>query len=120
MQKLTIENAPNLLGVGETYRLGYNAANCGEVFLCFDRIEAQDDQILGTVKHLFGYWGFDERELLDCVANDDVHYRAYEFDNDYCSGSGAEPLWILEDGESCEDIRDDKVDYGDEEEDDWG
>ena len=33
--------------------------------------------------------------------------------------SGAEPLWILAEGETCEDIREDDVDYGDDEEDGW-
>ena len=65
---------------------------------------------------LFGHWGFTMDELMDCIASDDNHYRAYAFDGKYCSGSGAEPLWILDDGETCEDIRESDVDYGDDEE----
>lgn len=144
MISLTVENARELLEPGEVYRLGYNCMNCGELFFCFDRIDQcpeaiakleriEDEYKNNPKKHhspgllatmrknlsggrLFGYWGFTMDELMDCVASDDNHYRAYAFDGKYCSGSGAEPLWILDDGETCEDIRESDVDYGDDDE----
>jgi hypothetical protein len=146
MTPLTIENAKTL-EPGEVYRVGYNCMNCGEMFFCFDRIDKCPDALadlkrieheyehnpqehhsptmLATIRHnlncdrLFGYWGFTMDELMDCTAAGDDHYRAYVYDGKFCSGSGAEPLWILEDGEKCEDIREDDVDYGDDEEEEW-
>ena len=51
MISLTVENARELLEAGETYRLGYNCANCGEMFLCFDRI-AQCPQSLEDLERI--------------------------------------------------------------------
>tara|TARA_R100001015_G_C4553681_1_gene114985 strand:- start:48 stop:464 length:417 start_codon:yes stop_codon:yes gene_type:complete len=132
MKLLTVEDAPKLLEPGEVYRLGYNHVNSGEMFFCFDRIdkcphsiadferielehenspEEDHNQLnLSVIKQsltcdrLFGYWGFTMEELEDCVAAGDDHYRAYAYADKYCSGSGAEPMWILEHGESCDDI----------------
>ena len=148
MISLTVENARELLEAGEVYRLGYNCANRGEMFLCFDRI-AQCPQSLENLERiedeyrknpngrysleslelsrehlagdkLFGFFGFTMEELLDAVGTNHHGYCAYEFDGKFCSGSGAEPLWILEDGETCEDIREDDVDYGPfDDEDEW-
>ena len=57
------------------------------------------------------------QEAIDKVGHGEKPTRiAYETDSSakqiydgceqsyFCSGSGAEPLWILEDGETCEDI----------------
>ena len=147
MISLTVENAREHLEAGEIYRLGYNCANRGEIFLCFDRI-AQCPQSLEDLERieyeyknnpqehhsleslelsrehlandkLFGFWGFTMDELMDAVGTNHNGYCAYEFDGKFCSGSGAEPLWILAEGETCEDIREDDVDYGDDEEDGW-
>ena len=150
MISLTVENARELLEAGEVYRLGYNCANRGEMFLCFDRIGQcpQSLEDLERIEHeyknnpqehhspvmlaqfrkdlagdkLFGFWGFTMDELTDAVGNNHNGYCAYEFDGKFCSGSGAEPLWILEDGETCEDIREDDVDYNSgpfDDEDEW-
>jgi len=136
MISLTVENARELLEAGEVYRLGYNCANRGEMFLCFDRI-GQCPQSLENLERiedeyrknpngrysleslelsrehlannkLFGFFGFTMEELLDAVGNNHNGYCAYEFDGKFCSGSGAEPLWILAEGETCEDIREDE------------
>ena len=136
MISLTVENARELLEAGEVYRLGYNCANRGEMFLCFDRI-AQCPQSLENLERiedeyrknpngrysleslelsrehlannkLFVFFGFTMEELLDAVGNNHNGYCAYEFDGKFCSGSGAEPLWILAEGETCEDIREDE------------
>ena len=132
MKLLTVKDAPKLLEPGEVYRLGYNCVNSGEMFFCFDRIDKCPHSIadferieleyenspeedynqvnLSVIKEnltcdrLFGYWGFTMDELEDCVAAGDDHYRAYAYAGKYCSGSGAEPMWILEHGESCDDI----------------
>ena len=134
MKLLTVKDAPKLLEPGEVYRLGYNCVNSGEMFFCFDRIDKCPKSLadLEYIKsesyceenpeknhsasdllffeqnlacdRLFGYWGFTMEELEDCVAAGDDHYRAYAYAGKYCSGSGAEPMWILEHGESCDDI----------------
>ena len=51
MISLTVENARELLEAGEVYRLGYNCANRGEMFLCFDRI-AQCPQSMENLKRI--------------------------------------------------------------------
>jgi hypothetical protein len=66
---------------------------------------------------LWGWQGSSMGEAIDKVGYGEKPTRiAYEIDSSskqihdgceqsyFCSGSGAEPLWILEDGETCEDI----------------
>ena len=100
MISLTVENARELLEAGEVYRLGYNCANCGEMFLCFDRI-AQCPQSLKDLERI-------EDEYKN---NPQEHHSPVML-----------AQWILEDGETCEDIREDDVDYNSgpfDDEDEW-
>ena len=50
--------------------------------------------------------GFGEKPTRIAYESDSVSKQIYDGCDDsyFCSGSGAEPLWILEDGETCEDI----------------
>ena len=100
MRQITSENARAILEEGELYRVGWNCTNKGEMFFVFDSFE-----ILRGREWMNGWQGWTAGEAVDGVGYDrPAGPLAYLFEGRFCSGSGAEPVWILEDGESCEDI----------------
>lgn len=92
MKLLTQAAAAAELETGDRYRLGYNRFNAGELIVTHGAIESPTDANPFTGEILTGHTQFGEGQY------------AYEFAGVYCSGSGAEQLWILESGETCEDI----------------
>ena len=93
MQKLTVEDAVEILESGELYRVGWNLFNQGEMFFVLRKL------------WLFGWQGFSAQEAIDGVGYDRPQGKlGYQNEGNFCSGSGAEPMWILEDGETCYDI----------------
>lgn len=88
------------LEFGKTYRLGYNCMNCGEIM--WKHAGWKDVPGIGgkLEKRPLGYIGLQGPDSL----GDELCDAIYEFQGDIVSGSGAEPLWILEDGETCKDI----------------
>ena len=101
MRQITSENARAILEEGELYRVGWNCTNKGEMFFVFDSFE-----ILRGREWLNGWQGWTANEAVDGVGYEPpplgrlpIYLRGR-----FCSGSGAEPVWILDDGESCEDI----------------
>ena len=104
MKLLTIEEARSLLEPGEIYKFGYNHGfNCGEFFGLFDRIETiKEERPSGIHKSqkIFGAIFYNENEIPAHMTKF-PDYFLYEFEGNFCSGSGAEPVWLLEHHESC-------------------
>ena len=93
MKLLTVKAAPELLKSGEEYRIGWNHGfNCGEQSFVFHSIEQLEDGLGRLTFYIF------------CDYDGEKGKIAYEFEGNFCSGSGAEPVHLLEPGESCEDI----------------
>tara|TARA_R110000782_G_scaffold83359_1_gene163381 strand:+ start:270 stop:857 length:588 start_codon:yes stop_codon:yes gene_type:complete len=134
MQKLTVEDAVEILESGELYRVGWNLFNQGEMFFVFGGVQQSEYDLgqasvyehllsIGTITEgpksslitnqienlrklwLFGWQGFSAQEAIDGVGYDRPQGKlGYQNEGNFCSGSGAEPMWILEDGETCYDI----------------
>jgi len=134
MQILSVDNAIEILESGELYRVGWNLFNQGEMFFVFGSVLQSDYDLgqasvyehllsIGTIKEgpksslitnqieglrklwLFGWQGFSAQEAIDGVGYDKPQGKlGYQYEGNFCSGSGAEPMWILEDGETCYDI----------------
>ena len=107
MELLTLEKTPGLLESGEVYKMGYNHGyNCGGFFYLFDRIETIEEERPNGIhksQRIFGAIFYDENEMPAHMTEFPDSY-IYECDNLFCRGSGAEPVWLLEHHESCEDI----------------
>ena len=122
MQLLTIENATKILEPGETYRIGYDALNKGEFF--YDHLEIKTfsrSLPRGEVKgiNLVGKINFiGDDEWIDTVDEENPNFsklsgaKLKDHNDDIRMKIGVitkwngEPLWVLDDYESIEEIQD--------------
>ena len=132
MQLLTIENAEKILESGEIYRIGYNALNEGEFlyehqearpfsrktkgsmgYSDEDRDQVNGINLIGKIKFI----GRDD-EWLDTINEENPNFsklsgvKLKDHNDDIRMKIGVitkwngEPLWILDDYESIEEIQD--------------
>jgi len=121
MRLLTFDNAKSFLEKGEVYRIGYNALNEGEFLYEHKGFKRKDpsfvssdnrgnvlylngtvtwlDKIaLGTMKTCYRFSAFKAKTIQD-LTNADYRFQIGAF-----TAWNGEPLWLLDDYESTDDI----------------
>jgi hypothetical protein len=84
---------------GETLRLAYNCVNQGEfLWETVDKIDCIYPHFKGE-KRIVGRFQYPNEEWSE------IGDYLYTFNYMVCRGSGAEPLWILDDYETAKDIQ---------------
>ena len=126
MQLLTIENAAKILEPGEIYRIGYDALNKGEFLYDHSetrpftreipRGEVKGINLVGKMKFIGP--GFSDDEWLDTINEENPNFsklsgaKLKDHNDDIRMKIGVitkwngEPLWVLDDYESIEEIQD--------------
>ena len=95
--KLLTRNVAMQLSTDSVIRLGYKAYNEGE--FNWKHISTNLTPEMHTPCRLTGYFQYDDQTNWIGPAD-----YLYEFQGCICRGSGAEPCWILEEGETSSDI----------------
>ena len=121
MRLLTFDNAKSFLEKGEVYRIGYNALNEGEFLYEHKGFKRKDPSFvssdnrgnvlylngivtwldhpgLGTMKTDYRFHAFKAKTIED-LTNADYRFQIGAF-----TAWNGEPLWLLDDYESTDDI----------------
>ena len=121
MMLLTFDNAKSLLKKGEVYRIGYNALNEGEFLYEHKGFKRKDPSFVssdnrGNALYLNGIVTWLDRPGLGTMKTDyrfsafkaltmeDLTNADYRFQWGAFTAWNGEPLWLLDDYESTDDI----------------
>ena len=116
MKILTINNVKKLLKPGETYRLAYNDFNEGEFLYRHKKTVIGDSSVSWHKGEVlcFGDFKYD-RHLEDWqdIGDKPTDYLMYQCGGYLCRGSGAERVYLCEDGEDLKTLMEDDFEYFD-------
>ena len=115
MQLLTIENAAKILEPGEIYRIGYDALNKGEFLYDHESVENFDYSKYNTERLLKLNPDMDLKKHFTLIGKMlfisskgeewiPTKNKLYNVDEGYFTKWNGEPLWILDDYETVEEI----------------
>ncbi len=100
--KLLTRDVAMQLSPDEIIRLGYKAYNEGEFLWMHISTQLTPESHIQC--RLTGYFSYESQKAYEMVNWSGPQDFLYEFQGCICRGSGAEPCWILEEGETSSDI----------------